>query len=119
MKTKKIVYTLVDKRPPKKGEWFRDGELILCARVDFCKNNIREIYTREEIIEEWKPKKGEEYYYSSIEHPGLYRKTTYVAGYTNDKHRISLGLAFPTKELAIAKAKEILSLIKKNDNEKV
>lgn len=111
MKIKKVIFTYKETRPPKKGEWLKDnmGDYVktLCDWSD-SKDDFREIYTREEIEEQWTPKEGELYYYPRIDIPDMYGSTFYLTRSEADQHRLKLGLVFPTKELAVEKAKEIL-----------
>lgn len=110
MKTKKVIFTYKEARPPKEGEWFLDslGQMAR-AFINFDKVVIYEIYTREEIEEQWTPKEGELYYFPCIDLSCLYAPAYYCGNNdANNRHRLKHGLAFPTKELAIEKAKEIL-----------
>lgn len=111
MKIKKVIFTYKETRPPKDGEWYINSNGCYVKAIgDFpdLPDAFREIYTREEIVEEWTPKENEGYYYPRIDIPDMYGSNYYLTRNEADQHCLKLGLVFPTKELAIQKAKEIL-----------
>jgi hypothetical protein len=110
-KIKKVTFTSTgENRCPKKGEWFEDmpGTITL-ASFDF--SNPKNIYVREVIEEQWKPKAGDMYFY--INFFGGIENTYYVKGYTYDDLRFESGNCFRTRESAEAKLKEIQEILLK------
>jgi len=111
MKIKKTIFTFTgEKTSPKAGDWFhRDGEYI---RAGFDYSNSYEIVTREEILEDWKPKETEVIFFITTTAGSLQvMATNYVEGAWTDGN-VKDGNCFPTRELAEAKLSEIKTLLK-------
>jgi hypothetical protein len=71
---------------------------------------------KEIIKKPWKPKHGEEYYYPAIiTTEGI--SLTHWENDIVDRHRFEHNLIYKTKEEAIARAKEILELIKSSNSQ--
>jgi len=70
-----------------------------------------EIVTREEILEDWKPKRAETFYYITT---STFKLAVIQAGYFEENNLVNIddGNCFPTRELAEAKLSEIKTLLK-------
>lgn len=117
MKIKKTTFTFTgEKISPKAGDWFhRDGEYV---RAGFDYSNSYEIVTREEILEDWKPKENELVRYIYIDYantpPIEILRCSFYPDNIYHKNAMAMGLMFPDKsnELAQQKLSEIKTLLK-------
>lgn len=92
----------------------KDGEVQLVAHENGVSTDwLKSILTGAVKImrKPWKPKVGDGYFCTDINNENFYSKT----GWTNnsyDNRQYERGLAFKTEEEAVAKAKEILEMLK-------
>ena len=89
------------------GCFFRDNPYIV--RNHFLGDLISGRYSIKQ--KSWKPKNGEDYYVPAIHFPDYYDCMTWMS-HQNDIYRLDNGLVFKTEQEAIAKAKEILEMLK-------
>lgn len=112
MKIKKIIFTSTGEiRTPQTGEWYKTSE---GAYTQYSSLSPHEIYTHEEIEEEWIPKNGEQYFMPEITNRRSYAQYYYTNESELCKYHLENKLVYPTKHLAIAEAERILKLREEN-----
>lgn len=112
MKTKKVTYTHTGEvRKPKPKEWWYNQPYYHQnnGNSDFIEE--REIVTRTETFEDWKPKETEVIFFITTTAGSLQvMATNYVEGAWTDGN-VKDGNCFPTRELAEQKLTEIKKLL--------
>ena len=112
---KKIIHKFTETgevRPPRKNEGYSIDNTIYIQDSDGTTVTSYPILTYERIIEEWKPKYQDNYFYlTGIDIELKVWNDMWTNSDADDK-RYSIGNCFPTKELAEKKLKQIKDILK-------
>jgi len=113
MKIRKVVFTHTgNTKQLNEGDWYIDCYGGYRQAKSDDENCTREIVTREEILEDWKPKEGENYFCIIVNNGTMRISNNNWVGDMTDRNYLETNNCFQSFKIAEQKLSEIKTLLK-------